>query len=218
MFLHLVKGKSLPLIFSLLFTSSLSYGEEVECCCDDYSDEYCNIMDGVRLEAQAGYFIFSDSKMRKIYNKGGLDLRLSTTFPIWRWLEGYGAVEYLQRRGHSLSSHQKTKIWELPVSVGLKSVIPIASIAEFYLTLGPRYIYLRQHNDSSYVNETIKRNVFGGFANTGFNFLFKRGFFLDAFAEYSYAKTHFHSSKANVYGRSIQVGGYAFGAGLGYIF
>jgi hypothetical protein len=170
------------------------------------------------LEVKGGYFFFSDAKMRKIYNKGGLDLQISGSYPIWRWLQIYGSVEYLERHGRSLHGHQKTSIWEIPVSLGLKPVITICPKVQYYFTLGPRYFFVHQHNDSSYVNRNIGRSGIGGFVNTGFAFFPLHHLLVDVFGEYSYERVHVHSSKTNVYGRNIQVGGFSFGVGLGYAF
>lgn len=177
---------------------------------------------GPVLEAKAGYFFFADSKMRKIYDKGGLDLQLSLSYPVQTWPERYGldiyaSVEYLQRSGKSLGSREKTSIWEIPVSLGLKPIFAICPKVQYYFAVGPRYFYVHQHNHSSYVSKNIDRNVIGLFVNTGFNFIPCSHFLIDLFGEYSFARTHFHS-KSNTYGRKVQVGGFAFGAGLGYAF
>jgi hypothetical protein len=64
----------------------------------------------------------------------------------------------------------------------------------------------------------MNKNGFGGFANMGFNFFPCKNLFIDVFGEYSYGRMHFHSSKTNSYGQTAQVGGFTFGAGLGYVF
>jgi hypothetical protein len=38
------------------------------------------------------------------------------------------------------------------------------------------------------------------------------------FGEYSYKRIHLNPSKSRVYGEKVQVGGLAFGVGLGYAF
>src|SRR5688572_19839282 len=170
------------------------------------------------LEVKGAYFFFSDSKMRKIFNHGGGDVQLSASYPIWKWLQIYGSVEYMQRHGKSLSDHQKTSIWEIPLSLGLKPVIKISPTTHYYITLGPRYFFVHTHANSSFVDKTYNENGCGGFANMGFNFFPYRHLLVDVFAEYSYKRMHFHSHKQNTYGQTVQIGGFAFGAGLGYAF
>lgn len=171
------------------------------------------------LDAKVGYFFFSDAKMRKVYDQGGLDLQVSGAFPICRgWLQVYSSIEYLERHGRSLRGKQKAKIWEIPLSLGLRSVFPIYQQVQYFITIGPRYFFVQAHNDSSYVERNMSENGLGGFANTGFKFFPCANLSLDIFGEYSYGRLHFHSSKHNSYGQTVQVGGFTFGAGLGYAF
>jgi hypothetical protein len=170
------------------------------------------------VEAKVGYFFFSDSKMRKIYNSGGIDLQLSGSFTVWEWLQIYGSVEYLERQGRSLKGHQKTRVWEVPLSLGLKPVFKVSSKVDYYFAIGPRYFFVRQHNHSTFVSSHVSNSGLGGFVNTGFNFFPCEHLAIDVFGEYSYKRMSFHSSPRFSYGRTIQVGGFAFGVGLGYAF
>ncbi len=170
------------------------------------------------LEAKVGYFFFSNAKMRKIYNKGGWDVQLCGSYPIWKWLQLYGSVEFLERHGRSLQSHQKTSIWEVPLSLGLKSVIRIIPKIHYYVTIGPRFGFVHQQNRSSFVDKHVNRSSWAGFLNTGFNFFPTRHFLIDLCGEYSYQRIHAHPSKSHVSAKRIQVGGFSFTAGLGYAF
>ncbi len=170
------------------------------------------------LEFKAGYFFFTDDKMRKVFDQGGLDLQLCWSTPLWRWLQIYGSVEYLEKRGSSIHAHQKTRFWEIPISLGLEAVAKITKKFQYYFTIGPRYIFVHVHNRSHYVDKTLNENGWGGFANTGFHYFPNEYLVIDIFGEYSYARMHFHAHKKHVYGESRQVGGLVFGGGLGYVF
>lgn len=175
------------------------------------------------FEVKAGYFFFSNSTMRKVYDKGGLDIQICTSYPLWnpttrKSLNIYGAVEYFFSSGKSLNDHQKTSLWSIPINIGLKPIFAIHTNIQYYFAFGPRYFYIHQHNSSSYIYKNKSRNGVGFFVNTGFNYLFCNHFMLDIFGEYSYAKTHFHTKKPNVYTNNIQIGGFTFGGGLGYKF
>ena len=175
------------------------------------------------VEFKTGYFFFLDSTMRKIYDKGGLDLQLSASYPLWnlakRWsLNAYGAVEYFHRSGKSINGNQKTELWSVPVNIGLKPVYLINENLQYYLAAGPRYFYVHQHNSSYYVPKNSSRNGLGLFVNTGFNYVPCDHFVVDLFGEYSYARVHFHTGDSRVYTSSIQMGGFTFGGGLGYSF
>jgi hypothetical protein len=170
------------------------------------------------VEAKVGYFFFSDPKMRKIFNEGGIDVQLSRSYTVWEQLQIYAGVEFLQRRGQSLASHKKTAVWEIPLSLGVKPVIPIGSIAQAYFTIGPKYFFARENNHYSGVDRIVNNNGLGGFVNVGFNFFPLKHMLIDLFAEYSYKRMEFHAAKEHVYARTIQIGGFCFGVGFGYAF
>lgn len=170
------------------------------------------------IEAKAGYFFFTDSDLRKIYDKGGVDLQLTGVYPIYRYLHVYGSVEYLEKSGRSLGAHQKTHVWEVPLSLGLQALFPLNESSKYYISFGPRYFFIHSHNSSTYVPSKMDKNGIGFFANTGFLFILDEHITVDVFGEYSYGKFSFHSSKPETQGQKTQIGGVAVGAGLGYSF
>jgi opacity protein-like surface antigen len=175
------------------------------------------------FEIKTGYFSFTDHKMRKVYDRGGLDVQLSATYPLCnlthRWkLNAYGAIEYFQKSGRSLNDHQNTSLWSIPVNIGVKPSYQINDKWHYYFAVGPRYLYIHQHNHSSYFYENRSENGLGFFVNTGLNYSLCDHFVIDIFGEYSYAKVHFHSGRSRVYTKDIQVGGFTLGGGIGYEF
>ena len=195
---------------SVLADEPSYYSIEDECCALESSPPIA--------ELKVGYFLFADTKMRKIYNKGGIDVQLSGSYPIWRWLHLYGSVEYLDKQGNSLGADQETSIQEVPVSIGLKPVFTICPSIQYYIAAGPQYFFLYANNKSPYVNKNIYQNGVGAFINTGFNIYVSNHFFIDIVGEYTYRQMHFHSSKTNVYGQKAQVGGLSLCVALGYSF
>ncbi len=170
------------------------------------------------IEVKAGYFFFTDSVMRHVYDEGGLDVQLSGSYPFYKLLHVYGSVEYLEKSGHSINGHQKTSLWAIPLSLGLRPVFPIGDHLQVYFTIGPRYFFVHAHNHSSYVPKKMHANGCGGFVNTGVLFIIGKHFTIDLFGEYSYKRLHFHSGKPETEGHTVQVGGLTFGGGLGYSF
>lgn len=206
--------------WSLLAISTLSAQEP--CYVPTINNDLCCISQST-VEFKAGYFFFSDSKMRKVYNKDGLDLQLSASYLLCnldcRWaLNAYGAVEYFQRSGHSINGDEHTSLWAIPVNIGIKPVYTISMNMQYYFAVGPRYFYVHQHNDSPFIYTNRSKNGLGFFVNTGINYTIDDNFFIDLFGEYSYMKTHFHSGDPTVFTRHIQIGGFTVGAGLGYQF
>jgi len=175
------------------------------------------------LEIKMGYLFFSNSPMRRVYDKGGLDVQLCGAYPIWqitnRWsLNAYSAIEYCYLSGQSISNHQKTFLWSVPFSLGLKAAYAILPDIQYYATIGPRYFYIHQHNNSPYVDKNQSSNELGFFINTGFNCLVSDHFIIDIFGEYSCAKAHIESKKSDVYPTNAQIGAFIVGGGLGYKF
>ncbi len=171
------------------------------------------------IEAKSGYFFFIDSTMQQVYNKAGVDLQISGSYPIWRRLHIYASAEWLEKSGHSLSGNQKTRIVEFPISIGLKPVYSITPKLDYYMTLGPRYFIVSVHNNSPYVNRHLKAKTLGGFLNGGFLFNVYHGLTIDLFGEFSYGKVSFSSSIPNVVAaQHLQIGGLTFGGGVGYTF
>lgn len=185
---------------------------------------YCGLVSqGTVLEAKAGYFVFADSTMRKVYDKGGPDIQLCASYPLWklsrRWiLDAYGAVEYFHLSGKAINGGQKSSLWSVPVNIGLKPVLTINKNMHYYFAMGPRYFYIHQHNCCPYTYKSNSRNGLGLFVNTGLEYVLNNHFLFDIFGEYSYAETHFRSRNSRVYTKKTQIGGFTLGGGLGYAF
>ena len=214
---------NLPFKFKTFFLSLLAISSTISATQESCSETASCCFSQPLFEFKTGYFTFSNSKMRKIYDRGGLDIQLCASYPLCnlasRWtLNAYGALEYFQRSGKSINGNQKTSIWSIPVNIGLKQVYAINARLQYYFAIGPRYFYIHQHNRSPFVYRNRSRNGIGFFVNTGFNYVFCDHFVLDIFGEYSYGKVHFHGGRSRVYTRNIQTGGFTFGGGLGYEF
>jgi hypothetical protein len=171
------------------------------------------------LEGKAGYFFFSSSKMRQVYPNGGIDAQLALSGRLWKWISLYGSVEYIEKKGHSLNDHQYTSIQMVPLSFGVKPTFSLGKALDYYLNVGPRYFILHQHNKSNYVDTKVNESGLGCFVGTGFYIHLNRRLILDTYGEWSYFKRQFTGNdKTNVISRDIDLGGFAFGGGLGYSF
>ncbi len=219
--MHKTLLKFIALFWSFLAIPSM-LSAQITSCCELIDDPVACCFSQPLYEIKMGYFFFTDSKLRKIYDEGGLDVQLSTSYPILyfndRWtVNAYGAVEYFRRTGQSINGHQKTAVWSIPINIGLKTIYALHPNKQYYFTLGPRFFYLHQHNCSSYVYHNRSRNGVGIFINGGIQYLLCNGLVTDLFGEYSYAKLHFRG-RSRVYTRNIQVGGITLGGGLRYAF
>lgn len=175
------------------------------------------------IELKWGYFFFANSSLSNVYDDGGFDIRLVGSFPLWNCsqkfgLEVYTAAEYFHCSGKSISFGEDTTVWGIPLSIGLKPVFFLTPNLQYYCAFGPRYLYIHQHNDSSFVQKNLHSHCGGVFCNMGFDFKFWNCIYVDIFGEYSYARGHFHTSSPNVYKGTSDISNFAFGLGLGYAF
>lgn len=213
----------LKTFFLSLLVISSTVSATPESCCELVQETTSYWCSQPLFETKVGYFFFSDSKMRKVYSAGGVDIQLGISHPLWnptsRWsFNAYGAVEYFNLHGKSINGRQNTSIWAVPINIGLKPVYAINANTQYYFGIGPRFFHLSQHNHSCAVYKKKSKNGVGFFLNTGFNYIFCNYFVVDIFGEYSYAKMHFHSDNSRAYTRNIQTGGFTFGGAFGYEF
>ena len=158
-------------------------------------------------EFKMGYFRFGDKKLRHNYQKGLLDIQLTSSFCFWKPLYAYVAVEYVGSNGRIQGSHRKISIRMVPVSLGIQYIQPITCDLKYYLTAGPRYFFVHQWTRT----KSLTPHGCGGFVNTGFIYYLSNHITIDFFGEYSFKKLHF-----NHMGGNLQVGGMTLGAGIGY--
>ena len=170
------------------------------------------------LEVKPGYFFFAQQTLRKIYH-GGFEIQGSATYPLYKMIALYGSLGYVQVQGKSLHGDQKTSLFQIPFDVGLRAIAHVNKYADCYLSIGPRYFYFHQHNDSTDVNRNIRQNGLGFFINAGCNFIAYDRFLLGIFGEYAFEQKSFKSDIPYVYGRkNVQIGGFTVGASLGLEF
>lgn len=169
------------------------------------------------LEVKPSYFLFFDSVMSEIYNKGGFQVQGSASIPFRNYFDWYGSVGYRQSWGHALNTCEKTNLIVVPIDFGIKPIFDLHNNVDAFFAIGPRVFYLHQHNNSAYVDCNINAWGIGCFVNAGLNFLFKNAFLFGIFAECSYESKTICPCMHNVYsGGSMQIGGFACGISLGY--
>lgn len=171
------------------------------------------------LEIKPSYFFFATSPMNDVYDKGGFEIQGSASAPFCNYLALYGSIGYRKVWGHALNTCEKTSLAVLPIDIGLKPILHFRERFYSFFAIGPRYFHFHQHNNSPYVDRTIKGNGIGFFVNAGLNTLLVEHFLLGIFGEYSYEKKKICPSRPRVFSTGcVQMGGFAFGVSLGYAF
>jgi hypothetical protein len=173
----------------------------------------------VLVTPRVGYFQFQEKKLKKIYKKGGIHLDLSATARLWDFVFLDASLGYYEKKGSSLGKHEHiTKLKAFPVSIGLKPMIRLFPKLHGYICGGPRYFFVSQYNHSKYVTQHVHANGLGFYVAPGLILTLNDRLKLEGFIDYSYFRRTFESHPYNVYGHTLNVGGLAFGGGIGYSF
>ncbi len=171
------------------------------------------------LELKPSYFFFATSPMHAIYHKGGFELQGSGSVPVYKYLAVYGSLGVRKAWGSALNTGETTTFTAVPIDIGLKAIFEFWDCYYYFVAFGPRFFYFHQHNNSPYIDPTINGGGVGFFMNMGFNMHIKEHFLLGVFGEYSYEKKTIRPTMLNVYSNGgTQIGGFAFGASVGYAF
>jgi hypothetical protein len=83
-------------------------------------------------------------------------------------------VGYFYKKTHKTSSdvRAKTKVIQVPLSLDLKYTFCITSCLDFYIKMGPNWLYAKTHVNIPGLKRAITKNTFGG--TFGLGILFKR--------------------------------------------
>ncbi len=172
-------------------------------------------------EFKVSYYRFSDSVLRDIYDDGAVLYEGELNYRVYSCIQIFAGAGYLNVTGKSLGGHEGTRMRLVPISLGAKFTYPVWCNIDAYLGAGLRYFFLDIKNDSDYVRKHVSDNHPGGVVNAGLNW--KCGCLVfNPFVEYSFCHFDFNRSKKdcewNIKRHNINVDGWSFGAGVGYMF
>lgn len=178
----------------------------------------------VLLEFKGAYFHAAGSHFKEIFKNGGAWYGPEITFALSDCynLYGFASVDYFKTDGHSVGLENPTKISLLPISVGLKYLMPTCwPGTDFYVGLGFEPIRVHIRNDSPFVIQRQTKWVLGGIAKMGAYIDLSCNFVLDLFIDYSFAHVSSHNTNAPtgpIVPLKSSISGVIIGAGLGYWF
>lgn len=159
----------------------------------------------VYIEVKGTCFNPTDHAFKDIYGSGfmyGGELGVELWFGLDVWFEG----KYFNKSGETSLTREKTEITLLPLSGGLMADIDLGFFS-VYLTSGLTYLL---YKESSPIGE-VSGHTWGWLVRTGAYFDISNAVFLDVQIAYSDAKLQSPDLKTDL-------GGLAFGAGLGFRF
>lgn len=204
------------LLFLIATTSILAETDTANSCTKQVTEDSRHWF----VDANVGYFYPFSHTLRQVI-AGSVDYQLQLTY---KWSKHWGAFvggDFFYNTGHSTGTHEKTSLWILPISVGVKAFGTLWAKQDFtqvvqgYVLLAPRWYYIHSSNDSSTVDRHTNGQGFGGVGGLGLSYLFHQ-FTVNAFTNFSFGNLHAHSNKHNVKAPNTQIGGMVIGAGIGW--
>lgn len=220
--------KHFTLFFALLL---LPFGIFATDCIPD-----CECDTDWTLEVRGAYYYVRNKTIRRAYSSHWIDYEVEAAKRIHDFVEVWGGVSWANKGGNIRQRHEgylfkdRTRIYVLPVSLGLKAIYPILPCVDVYVGGGVCYSFLRIKNvckdDYSYMGlsrspfkKEIFKNGFGGIVKLGFQYAMSDSTFLDFFADYYIQRFQFsRKNDRDVFHHRIDCGGFKFGGGIGVYF
>lgn len=173
-----------------------------------------------KLEGGASYFYPTSDTIRDIYG-GGVNYHLTWSESLAKHWDLWAGINYFEKWGRSKGAHQRTQIEILPISLGVKLLIPTQwrkLPVDMYVNGGLKYYFLRIHDHSHYVHQNNNKNGLGGVVGVGSYLHLTEHFFLNVLIDYSFKTFHDFDHNPATHSNSLNVGGVDFGAGIGMQF
>lgn len=172
----------------------------------------------VILLGEVGYFRPSRNRFRTIYGSSLINYRLSLQLQLCGQLYALLDTNFLHKNGKSIGLQDATKVFLVPIDIGMKYYIPIAKWVSFYVKAAGEITATFIENDTPFV-EDIAQSSGGAVTGVGLfsSFMEDSSFCIDLFADYSFVKLHTFGTATSNEGR-CELGGLILGGGIGYKF
>lgn len=160
------------------------------------------------LEFIAGRYNLDDSRFKAVYSEKAPIYGLSLSANLLAPLNFYLEIKYFQRKGALTYTKEKTQFHLLPLSLGIRGVVPIGFINPFIGVGADFYTYYEDNPIGTVLNFTNGYHfITGVYIQAG-----KLPLFLSARLKYTRAQAEEEQ------GRRIQLGGLETLLGFGFIF
>jgi hypothetical protein len=158
------------------------------------------------------------NRYRGIY-KGGFIPLVEMGYVAKNGLGPFLEVGYFHKKAHKTSAdfRARTKVTQVPLSLGLKYTFCIISCWDFYMKIGPNWLYTKTEVNIPHLKYTVTKNTFGGTFGLGNKIYIFKSLFLELFANYLYDKKKIHDRDSGETFR-VYLGGIQAGGGLGVAF
>jgi hypothetical protein len=167
-----------------------------------------------KIELRAAAFLPASHRFKKIYGDLGTSLQLEAARGLknCKYLEVWENLEWIFMHGKPIRSCGSTKIDIVNISLGLKTIGKVISNTVYlYVGLGVDFGVISLNNHMHCGPERLKQHktssAWGGIGKMGAQIFLRPGLYLNAFGDYLYLPVAYH--------RTVDVGGWKIGIGLG---
>lgn len=179
----------------------------------------------VILEFKGAYLLPTNHTLRKAYNNGSalygpeLTVQLGKKHHWTKNIYAFMGADYFQKEGHDLGLCDSTTLRLVPLTLGLKYMIPMTRRADFYLGLGFESLFVQAQSHRACVTAEKNLWTFGGITELGTYIDVTHHVMLNFFFNYSFinAKTDSFYGHTRT-GCTVDLSSALFGVGLGYRF
>lgn len=199
----------------------------------------CDCATDWTMEVRGAYYYLPNKDVKKVYTDQWLDYQVEIAKRVTHFMEIWGGVSWATKHGHT---HRKcgyyrevfkdsTRIFVLPISLGLKAIYSICPFVDVYAGAGACYSFLRIKNkckDDYYYRgfahspfkKEIDKSDFGGVFKLGVHYAMSTSTYLDLFADYYTQKFDLSkkSRSCDVFRHDIDCSGFKIGLGFGVYF
>lgn len=160
------------------------------------------------VEVFLGGYQMTDARFATIYPKGGLIAGLGASAAIISNLNLYLEAKYWQRQGFLTFSKEITTLRLLPISLGVRYIVPLGFFNPYLGAGGDMYFYYEDNPIGTTANRATGYHVLGG---AYFRFARSVPVMINLRAKYSWVK-------AVQSDFTVQLGGLEYSAGLSFAF
>ncbi|MBM3297079.1 MAG: hypothetical protein FJY83_05700 [Candidatus Aminicenantes bacterium] len=111
---------------------------------------------GFRVEIKGSYFSSENSIFRDVYG-GAAKFGLEAGLGIIKNVSVFAGVDYLHKTGELTVTEEQTKVWLLPLTLGMRYEIPAGKKLRFHLGAGVQEVFFKEDA----VLGTVKENAVG---------------------------------------------------------
>ena len=160
------------------------------------------------IEFTLGGYSMNEPRFDAVYQSGGLMSGLSLSSAVVSHVNFYLDIKYYSRQGELTFSKEKTTLYLVPVTVGLRYIYPFG-LFNPYLGAGLDIYFFHEENPIG----TVSNRTNGLHIAAGTFIRFSRSVPVLVNIRLKYT-----SAKAQQNGMSIQLGGFEYGGGLTFSF